>query len=213
MAIHCVIFDVGETLVDETPHYARWADWLGVPRERFMATLIAAIAAGRHHRTVFDHFRPGIDIAAESRRRRAGGDEPGFLAADLHGDAVPCLTALRQAGYKIGLCGNTSAAIEDFLVRASVPADVIASSASLGAEKPAPEFFERLLARAGWPADRVAYVGDRLDNDIAAARDAGLYAIHVRRGLWADHQRLPPLDPPPRTISGLAELPALLRSL
>ena len=30
--IKAVVFDVGETLVDETREYGTWADWLNVPR-------------------------------------------------------------------------------------------------------------------------------------------------------------------------------------
>ncbi len=30
--IDAVVFDVGETLVDETREYGTWADWLGVPK-------------------------------------------------------------------------------------------------------------------------------------------------------------------------------------
>lgn len=29
--IRSVVFDVGETLLDDTRERARWADWLGVP--------------------------------------------------------------------------------------------------------------------------------------------------------------------------------------
>ena len=32
--IKAVVFDVGETLVDETREYGTWADWLGVPTGR-----------------------------------------------------------------------------------------------------------------------------------------------------------------------------------
>ncbi len=32
--INAVVFDVGETLVDETREYGTWADWLGVPGTR-----------------------------------------------------------------------------------------------------------------------------------------------------------------------------------
>src|SRR6266446_6422224 len=32
MAIRLVVFDVGETLIDESRMWGEWADWLGVPR-------------------------------------------------------------------------------------------------------------------------------------------------------------------------------------
>ena len=44
--INAVVFDVGETLVDETREYGTWADWLGVPRHTFSAVFGAVIALG-----------------------------------------------------------------------------------------------------------------------------------------------------------------------
>jgi len=34
--IRAVVFDVGETLVDESREYGTWADWLGIPRHTFL---------------------------------------------------------------------------------------------------------------------------------------------------------------------------------
>ena len=46
MVVDAVVFDVGETLVDETREYGTWADWLGVPRHAFSAVFGAVIALG-----------------------------------------------------------------------------------------------------------------------------------------------------------------------
>ncbi len=51
--IGAVVFDVGETLVDETREYRTWADWLGVPRHAFSAVFGAVIASGRDYREAF----------------------------------------------------------------------------------------------------------------------------------------------------------------
>ena len=50
--IRMVVFDVGETLVDETRQWSEWAEWLNVPKFTFLAALGAVIASGRHHREV-----------------------------------------------------------------------------------------------------------------------------------------------------------------
>src|SRR5690242_2862454 len=63
--IAAVVFDVGETLVDESVEYHTWADWLGVPRHTFSAVFGAVVAADRHHQDVFEYFRPGFDLTAE----------------------------------------------------------------------------------------------------------------------------------------------------
>jgi FMN phosphatase YigB (HAD superfamily) len=53
----------------------------------------------------------------------------------------------------------------------------------------------------------MAYVGDRVDNDVAPALAAGLVAFHVRRGPWG-YLHEPPGDA--RRVDSLAELPAAL---
>ena len=67
--IGAVVFDVGETLVDESVEYHAWADWLGVPRHTFSALFGAVIGAGRPHQEVFEYFRPGFDLERERERR------------------------------------------------------------------------------------------------------------------------------------------------
>ena len=44
--IRCVVFDVGETLVDETRHWGDWADWLRAPRFTFSAAFGAVVERG-----------------------------------------------------------------------------------------------------------------------------------------------------------------------
>lgn len=46
--IKSVVFDVGETLLDDTREFAAWADWIGVPRHTFSAVFGAVTAAGRN---------------------------------------------------------------------------------------------------------------------------------------------------------------------
>ena len=70
MAISVVAFDVGEVLVDETRMWDEWPARLGVSPLTFAAALGATIAAGRHHRDVFELLRPGFDVAAALRERR-----------------------------------------------------------------------------------------------------------------------------------------------
>ena len=81
--MRAVVFDVGETLVDETRMWTDWADWLGVPRLTFLASLGAVIARGGDHRAVFDMVRSGIDVAAEWERRLAAGRAQPLGAADF----------------------------------------------------------------------------------------------------------------------------------
>jgi FMN phosphatase YigB (HAD superfamily) len=61
------------------------------------------------------------------------------------------------------------------------------------------------VAEVGVAAEEVAYVGDRVDNDVAPARAAGLVAVHLRRGPWAYLQH--GAEQADLRIESLAELP------
>lgn len=155
--ICAVVFDVGETLIDERASWGRWAEWLGVPRERFMHALAGVVQGGEHHRRVFEIFRPGLDVAAAAEARRAAGDDPGFRSEDFYPDALPCLRELKSIGLSVGIAGNTSPATERFLVESRAPADFVASSGTWGVEKPSPAFFARIAVAAGMPKRNIAY--------------------------------------------------------
>ena len=60
-----------------------------------------------------------------------------------------------------------------------------------------------------YPAE-LAYVGDRVDNDVVPALAAGLVAVHVRRGPWGRLQSAPPAA---LAVDSLADLSRALASL
>jgi FMN phosphatase YigB (HAD superfamily) len=184
MPIRCVVFDVGETVVDETRHWGEWADWMGVPHLTFFGALGAVIERGGHHREVFALVEPGFDLDAAIKAREAAGWSYRFELSDFYPDAFACLNDLRAAGYRIGIAGNQPEAAENALRAAGVRADFVASSTGWGVEKPSPVFFARVAAAAGVPPGEIAYVGDRIDNDVLPARAAGMTAVFLRRGPW-----------------------------
>jgi FMN phosphatase YigB (HAD superfamily) len=117
---------------------------------------------------------------------------------------------VRELGLRIGIVGNQTEAMEAW-ARDALPADVTASSASLGVRKPDTAFFERVAELMECDAPQVAYVGDRVDNDVLPAARAGLVAVHVRRGPWGRLQRTPPEAT--LGLDDLASLPEALASL
>ncbi len=182
--IKAVWFDVGEVLIDESREYGTWADWLGVPRHTFSAVFGAVIASGRDYREVFQHFRPGFDLEAERQARIDAGLGEYLNANDLYPDVRPCLTELRERGYFVGIAGNQTIRAGRFIRELNLPADVIATSDDWGVSKPSVEFFNKLVTTSGHSPDEILYVGDRLDNDISPASDAGLATAWIRRGPW-----------------------------
>ena len=158
---------------------------------------------------MFELVRPGLDYAAEHARREQAGWRYTLEPGDFYPDAFPCLGALRAAGFRIGIAGNQPEAAETSLAALGVPADFIASSARWGVEKPDPAFFAKAVDAAGVPAGAIAYVGDRLDNDVLPARAAGMFSVFIRRGPWGVIQAASPqaaeADLRLETLVGLAE--------
>lgn len=212
MAVVSVVFDVGETLLDDTREFGAWADWIGVPRHTFSAVLGAVTAAGRNNAETFGYFRPGFDLAAEQERREQAGAGETYSEADLYPDVRPTLTALREMGLWVGIAGNQTAKAGRILRQLALPADLIATSADWGVAKPDPAFFRRVIQAAHGDPAEIVYVGDHRDNDLTPAKEAGLRAAFIRRGpwghLWADDPRVIKLAD--WRLTSLTDLPGLL---
>jgi FMN phosphatase YigB (HAD superfamily) len=94
------------------------------------------------------------------------------------------------------------------LAAAGAQADFVGLSAVWGVHKPSPQFFARVVAEAGCEPGEIAYVGDRVDNDVEPALAAGMVAVHIRRGPWGYLQR--GAERAHARIESLAELPQAL---
>ena len=198
-----VCLDVGETLIDESRIWETWARILGVTRFTFMAALGAMLARSRQFDEVFEFL--GV-TDREQYRAEFNAAYGGFQEGDLYPDAKPALDALRQAGYSIAIIANQPAERTAELRFLGVRADVMGMSAEMGVHKPSREFYTHALKRMGDPAAaNVAYVGDRLDNDIHPAAAVGMRPVWIRRGPWAVITQ----DTPPTgtlIVDSLAEL-------
>ena len=91
-----------------------------------------------------------------------------------------------------------------------LPIDWIGTSAVWGVEKPSPEFFGRVVAECGRPAAQIAYVGDRVDNDVRPALAAGLVTVFLRRGPWARLASPAEVARAHISVESLTELPGRL---
>lgn len=181
------MFDIGETLVDESRIWCRWADRLGVPAFTLLGLVGAMIVQGKSFYGAFQLVRPGIDIDAEQAAWAL--DEPdslreNFDATDLYPDVRECLKALRDNGLTVVIAGNQPPQAGDALRRMDLGVDGIYTSDQWGVEKPSPEFFALVERACGVPGKEICYVGDRLDNDVLAAGRAGMRTVLLRRGPW-----------------------------
>lgn len=209
-----VVFDAGSTIFSEDRIWRDWATWIEVEAQDLLGALDEAIKERRHHTTALCALKPGFDLDEERRRRAATGYEERFEVSDIFPDALPTIRRLKDDGYTVGIVGNHPRGFPDVLRDLEPRIDFVASSAEWEATKPDPAFFTRVVAEVELPAERIAYVGDRLDNDVLPAIKLGMLGIFVRRGRWASvHRRWPEAAQASAQIDALDELPDLLPGL
>ncbi|SDM55126.1 HAD family hydrolase [Nonomuraea jiangxiensis] len=214
--VKAVVFDVGETLINEERIWSRWADRLGVGRFVLMGALGGMAALDRPHGDAFELVRPGFDLAVEEaawERDDPGGLRNHFDADDLYPDVRDALAALRAAGHEVIIAGNQPRRAYDALVAMDLPVDSVHTSEGWGVAKPEAGFFAKVAAVAGREPGEILYVGDRLDNDVLPAARAGMRTALIRRGPWGYlHAERPQAEAADAIVDDLhAVLPALRR--
>jgi HAD superfamily hydrolase (TIGR01509 family) len=189
-----VLFDDGYCLMDESARLERAQAWLAealttAGQGRSLADLRAAYQLACRQP---DPAEPSLLV----QMLRSLGVPDQTTAAVRHAvpwDAVPlepyqetmgALQTLRADGVRLGVLANQPASAREDLDRTGITAlcDGVWLSGAVGLSKPDPAFFR--LALSAWSLDprRVAYVGDRPDNDVAPAKALGLLSVRVRRG-------------------------------
>lgn len=204
--IRAVVFDVGETLVDETRHWATVARYAGVPEFTLAGVLGGLIERREHHRSIFGYLQiESVDPNIVGYRIEAG---------DLYPDVLPALQALKAAGYLLGVTGNQPEGAAEQMTALGLPFDLVASSSVWNVAKPDTAFFARIATELDLPPGRIVHVGDRLDNDILPALEIGMRAVFLRRGPWGHlHATWPEMAGVPHQIEGLAELPGIIERI
>ena len=180
-----VVLDVGETLVDETRVFRTWAEIFGLPEFTLMAVLGGSITNADNAddwRRFFDLIQhPDWQDSRPDFEARYGSLRPD----DLYPDALRAIDGLKRRGYRVAVTGNQPARRHAELEALGVTVDGMGMSDAMGVAKPDPAFFARTLELLGSPTPGdVAYVGDRVDNDVRPSAAAGMRAVWIRRGPW-----------------------------
>ncbi|MGP8183090.1 MAG: HAD family hydrolase [Thermoplasmata archaeon] len=225
MRVRAVLFDLGDTLVDEKD-FDSWTELArrfyldldpDVLLHSYFEVLDAVDArphpAGREAGLV-DFWQKTLSHAAtkpidESTARK-------FIAAvheterpvRLYSDVRRCLDILRAERRALGVVSNSSseASVRRILDRVGI-LDYFArilSSGTEGVEKPSPEIFQRAVARMTVRPEETVYVGNLAHTDAKAACAAGLH------GVWLNREGCGYGEDPPEIIS-LLELPLVVR--
>ncbi len=207
-----VLFDVGYCLMDETARLRHALAWLAgaLAGSGYAESAADLDAAYRAACRAPDPAEPSL-LVQMLRSLSISDDATAALRRGVPWDAVPldpypetvaALRQLRAAGLRLGVLANQPASTQADLDRAGITAlcDGVWLSAAVGLAKPDPAFFMMALEAWALAPDRVAYVGDRPDNDVAPAKGLGLATVRLRRG--------PHADQPPRTDAERADAEA-----
>jgi FMN hydrolase / 5-amino-6-(5-phospho-D-ribitylamino)uracil phosphatase len=123
---------------------------------------------------------------------------------DLYADVLPALEQLRTR-YRLFTASNGNADLGQIGIAHFFERTVAARQ--VGALKPDPTIFHKVIEGTDLQAHEVVYVGDDPLLDVVGARGAGMQAI------WIDRQGSgwpPEIAPPSHTVRSLTELTQLL---
>lgn len=132
-------------------------------------------------------------------------------------ETVPTIIGLHKNGYRLGLVSNTTSSVDSprTLKNEGISQyfETVMLSCVVGTRKPAPEILLMAAEKMGVLPISCAYVGDRPDWDVAAARAAGFGCTVVLRNPKRPFaETLPPGQTPDFFINSLLELLALFPS-
>ena len=188
-----VFLDALGTLVELEPPWVglRGALGDGIPEDRLVAAVRAEMAYYKEH----SHEGRDPESLADLRSRCAAvlsrelGTEVGVetlvdsIRFAAYPDAAPALEDLGRRGLKLVCVSNWDCSLGSVLERCGLSdhLDGTVSSAEAGARKPDPAIFEPALAIAGCGPRDALHVGDTAEEDVAAARAAGIRVLLIDR--------------------------------
>jgi HAD superfamily hydrolase (TIGR01549 family) len=162
--------------------------------ERYPEARAAAVEDLEHHPEL-EHDEEIWIRFTEDIVRGMGGDGPrvskvaeaitqGWLHSanfELYEDVLPVLSALREAGLRIGLVSNTSRDLTAFVRHFELDVDAWISSGVHGKVKPSPTIFLAALELLEVEAEAAIMIGDSPLDDVEGARALGMRAYLIDR--------------------------------
>lgn len=126
----------------------------------------------------------------------------------LFDDALPCLTSLQNAGFRLGLISNFEGWLQEMLTEMEVGHlfEVSVISGFEGMEKPDRGLYDLALERAGVDGRDAVHIGDSPKMDVEPAREVGMTGVLLDR-----YNRYPDAEGP--RVSSLSDIPSLLEKL
>lgn len=198
-----IFFDIGSTLIDESECYKlRY-------REAVAGT---AISPNDFEKKVVEFSMQNLKGDHEAVKYYGIKLPPWHKDAEKpYDNAEPVLRQLSAKGYRMGVIANQSLGTKERLSNWGLLKhfDVVLASAEEGVSKPDIEIFRRALRSAGCLPAEAVMVGDRLDNDIAPAKKAGMKTVWIKQGLGGLAKPVHEYEQADYVIQSLSELSEL----
>lgn len=199
--IEWLFFDVGSTLVDESrANEHRILDAIKGTNNTYDQAYIQAVQLAKQKNA---HPLKALGLPVTPWHSE---DET------VYPQAAKCLAGLHEK-YQIGIIANQIPGTADRMKAYGLfpMLDLIVASAEEGVEKPDLRIFRVALERANCRPENAVMIGDRIDNDIVPAKNAGMMTIWIRQGFGGMAENLTAEETPDYCVRNLQELVELLK--
>jgi len=133
-------------------------------------------------------------------------------AINAYDEVTEVLVELRGRGLTLAICSNWDWDLHEAIDRAGLTglADIVVSSAWVGARKPHPRIYRHTLELVGTEPGAAIFVGDTWSCDVEGPRAAGLRSVYVRRPHLGPDHSAPAGDGLHADVARASDLTALL---
>jgi HAD superfamily hydrolase (TIGR01549 family) len=202
MAIQAVFFDLDDTLYDQLRPFLQAMDIIfpdisgKIPlqdlfkRTRYYSDLLwndystgqISVQDVRIKRMVYALKEYGIELDPEMASCFQEEYSHQLNSIRLFDEVLPLFHTLEDKGYKIGIITNgpvqhQTEKLKQLGLLSMIPKPLRIISDEIGIAKPNSAIFHEARYRIGLPARNLLYVGDSWVNDVAAAIEAGWFAV------------------------------------
>ena len=200
-----IFFDVGYTLVDETQ---AWLERCKKQSETDEARRLG-LSAEKLFREIEKASRQNLNQFCSIVKKYSFKEVAPYTCEKetVYSDAKNVLQQLKR-NYRLGIIANQISGLNERLTEFGLDGlfDYIVSSAECGYNKPDTQLFTFALKKANCMPNESIMIGDRIDNDIAPAKQVGMHTIWIRQSFGGLNRIRNESEKPDFIVDNLTEL-------